>query len=96
MHLFLLISSGWGIPKSTSKGMAARAAGSCVFSASVGYLIYQKATFVQSSVAAHGKVFVRTMRNHRFLLIDNARPDAVLGGLWMRCGMEREVWDGGY
>lgn len=46
-------------------------------------------------MAAHGKVFVRTMRNRRFLLIDNARPDAVLGGLWMRCGMEREVWDGG-
>ena len=50
---------------STSKGMAARAAGSCVFSASVGYLIYQKNPLVQLFGAAWEKNLDRKMGRQR-------------------------------
>lgn len=50
---------------STSKGMAARAAGSCVFSASVGYLIYQKSPLVQLFGAAWEKNLDRKMGRQR-------------------------------
>ena len=50
---------------STSKGMAARAAGSCVFSASVGYLIYQKSPLVQLFGASWEKNLDRKMGRQR-------------------------------
>lgn len=50
---------------STSKGMAARAAGSCVFSASVVYLIYQKSPLVQLFGAAWEKNLDRKMGRQR-------------------------------